>query len=354
MSQAQQTYNNSQGQTNMPATYAGASPTTEQALGAITQRAQNGSPLINSASQSLSNIMQPGQAPGTQALQGLTQGVNNPGNATAQYFADPNNINPYLDAQFKAQSQPVMDAVNSQFGMGGRTGSTANQNALTTQLGNLAANIYAPAYENAANRALSASDQLSSNAFNNASVVGGAANSLNSNANTQNQQAVQASIAAPNIAGQDYTDLQNMLNAGQGYDSINQNILNSAVNQWQYGQQQPWNILSGYAGAVSGLGGVGGTTSGSSTQPSQSMIPQLAGTAISMLPFLMSDERLKEDITRIGTAPNGLGIYSFRFKGIPRTEIGLIAQEVRERNPDAVLERHDGYLMVDYARALAN
>jgi len=319
MSQAQQTYQNAQGNNQLPPTYAGPSATTQSALQDIVSRAQNGSPLIGAADQSLTNILQPKTAPGSDALQGLLSGYSDPGNAYTQAGAGSNGAlnaatnvlaankgpNPYLDQMFSAESQPVIDAVNAQAGLAGRTGSGADQQLLTRNLGQLAGQVYGSNYlgeqqlgqnaasilsgigENAAQRQLSAGGQLSANALNQAGVQAGAANALNSNFNTQNQQALQAAGFAPSLAGQDYTDLQNMLTAGGAYDTQAQNQLNSILNQYQYSQQQPWNILSGYAGAISGLGGLGGSSTGTSTQPSQSALPSLIGTGVSMLPFFL-------------------------------------------------------------------
>ena len=69
-----------------------------------------------------------------------------------------------------------------------------------------------------------------------------------------------------------------------------------------------------------------------------------------------SDRKVKEDIVRIGQHPLGLGIYVFRYKA-PCSErygnhrrVGVMADEVAEKYPDAVSRHEDGYLMVDYGR----
>jgi hypothetical protein len=289
LSQAQQTYNNSQGQTAYPDTVAGFSPQSLQAMNATAQRAMTGSPLLGAADQSVNRLLNPGAAPGTAALQSLARGYYDPGNAAAESFANPNNINPYLGAEFSAASQPVTDAVNAQFGLAGRTGSGANQQELTRNLGQLAANIYGSGYDSAANRALTASGQLSNNSFNQAGVMSNAANALNSQYNNQNNQSLAAAGLAPQLASQDYTDLQNLLNVGGAYDAYNQNVLNNQLAQWQYAQQQPWNILQSYGGAITGLGALGGTSSGTNTQtaPRQSLIPSLigAGAGLALAPM---------------------------------------------------------------------
>jgi hypothetical protein len=64
-----------------------------------------------------------------------------------------------------------------------------------------------------------------------------------------------------------------------------------------------------------------------------------------------SDIRLKEDIVWLGRLDNGLGIYRFRYKGSDRTAyVGVMAQEVSEVVPSAVIHDSDGYLSVRYDR----
>ena len=78
-------------------------------------------------------------------------------------------------------------------------------------------------------------------------------------------------------------------------------------------------------------------------------IGNLAGAAIGA--FAASDARLKENIEPVGKLDNGLTVYLFNFKGDKKKQIGLIAQEVAEVIPDAVIEGEDGYLRVDYEKA---
>ena len=69
--------------------------------------------------------------------------------------------------------------------------------------------------------------------------------------------------------------------------------------------------------------------------------------------FALSDERAKEDKKQIGKTKDGLGIYSYRYKGDPETRIGLMAQEVAKKKPQAVAKRRDGLMAVDYREALS-
>jgi hypothetical protein len=87
------------------------------------------------------------------------------------------------------------------------------------------------------------------------------------------------------------------------------------------------------SGLNSGLMGLGGT---------------LGAAAI------MSDIRTKENIKAIGWLPNGLPVYEYEYKPEWKNEaghgkfIGVMAQEVEQVMPKAVITRLDGYKMVDY------
>ena len=59
---------------------------------------------------------------------------------------------------------------------------------------------------------------------------------------------------------------------------------------------------------------------------------------------------MKDDIREVGELDNGLPVYSFRYKGDPKTQIGLMAQDVEKRDPKAVGSLF-GLKTVDYRRA---
>jgi hypothetical protein len=88
----------------------------------------------------------------------------------------------------------------------------------------------------------------------------------------------------------------------------------------------------------SGLMGLGGTL----------------GAAALMAPA--SDIRMKENIEHIGWLPNGLPVYTYEYKPEFRDDpfaghgkhIGVMAQEVEQVMPQAVITREDGYKMVNY------
>lgn len=72
------------------------------------------------------------------------------------------------------------------------------------------------------------------------------------------------------------------------------------------------------------------------------------GGIIGAIGSFLSDDRLKEDIRRVGTAASGVGLYTYRFRGSPDTWVGVLAQEVLATHPDAVTWDKDGYMMVNY------
>jgi hypothetical protein len=64
---------------------------------------------------------------------------------------------------------------------------------------------------------------------------------------------------------------------------------------------------------------------------------------------IFSDRRLKTNIHRISTRPDGLGVYEFEYIWGGGKHIGLMAQEVLGIYPDAV-GSVGGYYTVDYSR----
>lgn len=62
------------------------------------------------------------------------------------------------------------------------------------------------------------------------------------------------------------------------------------------------------------------------------------------------DARIKENVTRVGATPNGLGVYTFNYVWGGPLRIGVMAQEVAERFPDAVARGEDGILTVNYGK----
>lgn len=101
------------------------------------------------------------------------------------------------------------------------------------------------------------------------------------------------------------------------------------------------------AGAAGAAGGIGSTLGAAG-----SALGSIGTGVAQVLPFLamLSDERAKENIEPVGKTFDGQNIYRYDM-GDGKTRIGLLAQEVLKHHPDAVGERPDGLLTVDYQRA---
>lgn len=69
----------------------------------------------------------------------------------------------------------------------------------------------------------------------------------------------------------------------------------------------------------------------------------------------LSDKRAKKNIKKIGEA-KGHGLYSYEYKkgkGPAGKQVGVMAQEVEKKRPDAVSRRPDGLRQVDYGKLFA-
>lgn len=62
-----------------------------------------------------------------------------------------------------------------------------------------------------------------------------------------------------------------------------------------------------------------------------------------------SDRRLKRDIERVGTHESGLGLFRFKYLWSDTPYVGVIAQDVLERFPEAVRVGPRNFMAVDYA-----
>jgi outer membrane immunogenic protein len=63
-----------------------------------------------------------------------------------------------------------------------------------------------------------------------------------------------------------------------------------------------------------------------------------------------SDVRLKRDIVPVGRLANGLHLYRFHYAWSDQLYVGVMAQEVQQVMPEAVVPGPYGYLAVDYGK----
>ena len=70
--------------------------------------------------------------------------------------------------------------------------------------------------------------------------------------------------------------------------------------------------------------------------------------ASGLMTMFPSDERLKRDVTKIGQSIDGYNIYKFKYVSSDREFIGVKAQEVLKKKPEAVGKLSNGFYAVYY------
>ena len=126
---------------------------------------------------------------------------------------------------------------------------------------------------------------------------------------------------------------QAQLAAGQAQQQTQQAGQTALYNQFLQQQSYPFQVAQFLANIAEGTGALSGST-----------------TTTNQAQGGFSDARLKENIRKIGKTFDGQNIYSYNFKGSPKTEIGLMAQEVEHKHPEAV-GLAGGYKTVRYDMA---
>ena len=129
------------------------------------------------------------------------------------------------------------------------------------------------------------------------------------------------------------TGAQAQIGAGTLQQQTQQAQDAALYNQFLQQQSYPFQVDQFLANIAEGTGALSGSTT-TTTQPGG----------------FFSDRRLKHDIKKIGKLFDGQEIYSYKMHGDPRTHIGLIAQKVEKKHPEAV-GLAAGYKTVDYGKA---
>lgn len=130
-------------------------------------------------------------------------------------FMDPQ-TNPY----FNTYMNEVQGRVNNQFNKPGAFGGSANQELMTRNLGETAGQFY----------------------------------------DAERSRQMQAAQLAPQTAATDYTDIQNMLQAGDVYGQRSQDLLNQQYNQWMEQLNYPYQQLDVLGNALAASTGGRSTT----------------------------------------------------------------------------------------------
>ena len=222
-------------------------------------------------------------------------------------------------------SQQQADAIRGGAFGGERAGLQRAQ--LMGQQGLAQAQAIAPLYQQNYNQALAAAQQQQG--------VGLGAEQANRQ-NLQNAATLFGSIGT-NAQQAGLAGAQAQLAAGQTQQQTQQAGLQALYNQFQQQQGFPYQQAQFLANIAEGTGALSGNaTSGTSTTTGGG--------------GFFSDERLKENIQRVGETDDGQPIYRYNYKGDKNTQIGLLAQDVEKHHPEAV-GLAGGYKTVNYKKA---
>lgn len=214
------------------------------------------------------------------------------------------NVEKYIDNHFgddfnkqwgQQQDQLLTRLANQGIG----AGSEAYQNALdqfSTQRGNAYDNLYGNQYQNAV-KDITAERSQPINEI--TALLSG------------------SQVAQPNLVNTNMPTIPTTDVAG---------LINTNYNQKLGAYQQQMAQRNGILGGLFGLGSAG---------------------------IIASDRRLKKDIKKIGKTDDGQNLYSYKYKAGGPTQVGLMAQEVKKRKPEAVHDIGGGLMGVDYAEALS-
>jgi hypothetical protein len=129
------------------------------------------------------------------------------------------------------------------------------------------------------------------------------------------------------------TGAQAQIAAGTVEQQTQQAQDTAEYNQFLQQQSYPFQVSQFLTNTAEGTGALSGSTT-TTQQPGG----------------FFSDRRLKRDIRKIGETFDGQPIYSYKMGDDERTRVGLIAQNVEKKHPDAVGVA-GGFKMVDYGRA---
>jgi hypothetical protein len=319
------------GQLGGAANNAGLTPDETTAFGQLTANAQAGNPYAPAIGNTASTLLAGG---GPDRSGYLTNAYANLQSQLSPWasgaMADPSQ-NPVLAQQLAVMSNDVTNATNQQFAAAGRDLSPANSQAVARGIMQGAA----PLLANAQNQSLNAASTL----YNAGNTTGSGLSALDQT-NLANQQ---AGVGAANAA----------LTA-QNWGP--QQVIAAAEQQ----KTAPLSTLAQIFGMADPAAQQFATTTSNGTTTSQTQVPMWqqylgaalggAGAAAKFLPLMTSDARVKENKVRVGALNDGTPVYAFNFIGEPATRIGLMAQDVEKRRPDAVTEIN-GIKAVDYRKA---
>lgn len=321
---------------------------------------------------------------------------NNPGRDLRQYFNALQGIQPQLlgmEAQYRPQYGDLNLADQGQY-LGGLLGlgNTANasaqgqiQGARTAELSNMLGNSGAVSdllgtidptgaaavnragtmAEDAYNRSLSLTPQERRTSDQTAREAFGARGRINDNVSVvgeilgredvlgmKRQEAAQANSTALGMSQQFNQPALNLLGMTPSSLALGQDYVNSSSRA--IGANTPQLVDTG-AGISLGQQHASNLASwqqsNASAQNAQNaQNTQLAASALAAIASIYSDERAKTNIEKVGKTDDGLPIYTYNLLGSPAKQMGVMAQEVKKKQPAALGPKKGGLMTVNYSK----
>lgn len=154
--------------------------------------------------------------------------------------------NPHFQGALNAATRPMIDAytntiapgIDSGFSSAGRYGSGAHAMATTDAASDLTRNI---------------GDMSSQMAY--------------QNYGDERQNQIRGMLFAPEMANQDYQDINALGQAGQGFDNYNQALIDADLQKYNYDSSKDFNFLQQYLGLLNGAQGGSQTTTSPVQRP---------------------------------------------------------------------------------------
>jgi hypothetical protein len=285
----------------------------------------------------------PGTAPTTQNMTGAGSGMDyNPSQVNQQ--AENAVWNQFQNMQEPLQQQQTQQQNAQLAAQGLKPGDaaydTANTNLLNTQFSQ---------DQTAEDQAVGAGEQEGATEF-------GEANAAQAQGFGQEGTQLQYNNAQipQNISNQEAE-----LGMGQEQSGYDLNLMNSLMNGQQVGMPSFPGTTSAGSGTAPNLLSAGEDQEqaaldayNAQTGSANSLMQGLGSAATTVgAAFAFSDEDMKTDIKRVGETDEGVPIHTYRFKGSPQTQMGVLAQQLKKKKPSAVMEDpSSGYLKVDYRK----
>lgn len=186
----------------------------------------------------------------------------------------------------------------------------------------------------------------------NASIVGEAMNRENFKA-AQREEAAQLGASAFGMGQQFSEPALGILSGAPASVALGQDYLNSGKQAIgtnipqlidtgagiQLGAQNSANL----ANWQSNVSAAKNASTSQNTQLASSALGALASMAVAF-----SDRRGKTNIKKVGKTDGGLDVFTYKLKGSPKTQMGVMAQDVEKEQPDALAILGGGWKGVRY------